>query len=219
MFRYTPPQQPYPCIIYHDDKLIAVSKPSGLLSVPGKTEPDCMEKRLQEHFPAARTIHRLDMDTSGVMIYAQDPDTHRNLGLQFERRKTSKTYIALVDGHVAEKQGTIDQPMRCDWPNRPKQMIDHDLGKTATTHWQAIEKLTLPNGVKATRIQLTPVTGRSHQLRVHMLWLGHPILGDNLYAHPAALQAAPRLMLHAQSLSFHHPDGGHIITCEDPCPF
>ncbi len=217
--KYDPPRHAYPCIIYLDEKLCAVSKPSGLLSVPGKTEPDCMESRLQKHIADARTIHRLDMDTSGVLLYARDPDTHRNLGLQFERRKTSKTYISVVWGHIKDDQGTIDLPLICDWPNRPRQKVDHEIGKPAQTHWRVMERTHTADNHPMTRIELTPITGRSHQLRVHMLELGHPILGDDLYAHNDALNAAPRLCLHAQSLSFHHPDGGHIITCFDPCPF
>ncbi len=217
--KYMPPLHSHPSIIAIDDKLIAVSKPSGLLSVPGKSEPDCMESRIHKYFPEARTIHRLDMDTSGVILYARDPDTLRNIGLQFERRKTSKTYIALVWGHLDKDNGTVDLPLICDWPNRPKQKVDHETGKSAQTHWQILERKKDKNGNPITRIELTPITGRSHQLRVHMLELGHPILGDNLYAHASALTASNRLCLHAQNLSIHHPDGGQIISYNDPSPF
>lgn len=212
-------EQTSPTILYHDARLLAVSKPAEVLSVPGKHEPDCMEARIQAAYPTARICHRLDMSTSGVLLFALNSDTHRNLGLQFERRKVRKTYIARIWGTPAEQDGTIDLPLRCDWPNRPRQMVDHDQGRSATTHWRILAHETDENGTPITRMELKPITGRSHQLRVHMLELGHPILGDNLYAHTSALNAAPRLQLHAQTLAFHHPDGGHIITITDECPF
>lgn len=219
--KYTPPQHALPCLVYHDAKLCAVSKPSGLLSVPGKApeHKDCMETRLKDQMPDTRIVHRLDMETSGILLFARDAATHRNLGLQFERRKTHKFYDAIVWGHIHEKTGTIDLPMRCDWPNRPRQMIDHSKGKAATTHWTIRQRLHTRNGAPITHIQLNPITGRSHQLRVHMRALGHSILGDPLYADGEALDAAPRLMLHAERLQIHHPDGGAILTLDDPSPF
>ena len=206
-------------IIYQDHKLLAVSKPAEVLSVPGKTETDCMEARVQGAFPTARICHRLDMSTSGLLLFALDPNTHRNIGLQFEKRKIKKVYIARIWGKPDKENGLIDLPLRCDWPNRPRQMVDHEQGRSAQTHWRILSTETSDNGDIITRVELNPITGRSHQLRVHMLALGHPILGDNLYANDAALNAAPRLHLHAQALSFHHPDDGRIITIEDPCPF
>tara|TARA_Y100000590_G_scaffold470756_1_gene669498 strand:+ start:25716 stop:26366 length:651 start_codon:yes stop_codon:yes gene_type:complete len=206
-------------IIYQDDKLLAASKPAEVLSVPGKTETDCMEARVQATFPTARICHRLDMSTSGLLLFALDPKTHRNIGLQFEKRKIQKVYIARIWGEPSAKEGFIDLPLRCDWPNRPRQMVDHEEGRSAQTHWRIIAREADDKGNAITRVELKPITGRSHQLRVHMLELGHPILGDNLYAHEQALAASPRLHLHAQALSLHHPDDGRIITLEDPCPF
>jgi tRNA pseudouridine32 synthase/23S rRNA pseudouridine746 synthase len=203
-------------IVYADDRVLALSKPSGLLSVPGKAEDnkDCLETRAKNKFETARIVHRLDMETSGILIFAMDAEAHRHLGLQFERRKTSKTYIARITGNPKENSGEISLPLRCDWPNRPKQMVDHELGKHAQTFWEIIERED-----NVARIKLTPVTGRSHQLRVHMQQLGHPILGDKLYAPEDVITAAPRLQLHAEKLEFHHPDDGRIISLYDPCPF
>ena len=161
-------------------------------------------------------VHRLDMDTSGLMILALDRETHRHLGLQFERRKTRKIYIARVWGRPVEDEGMIDLPLVCDWPNRPRQMVNHEIGKEALTSWSVIEREV---GGLATRMKLAPLTGRSHQLRVHMERLGHPILGDRLYACEAALAASSRLQLHAESLTIHHPADGRLVTFNDPCPF
>jgi len=213
---YAPPPEPGYEVLHKDDRVLAVSKASGLLSVPGKPaeHADCLEFRVRKAFPDARIVHRLDMDTSGVMVLALTPAAHRHLGLQFERRKTEKTYVARVWGDVAGSEGRIDQPLICDWPNRPRQMICLEHGKSAVTDWSVISR---DNG--STRLLLKPLTGRSHQLRVHLLSLGHPILGDNLYAHPEALHAAERLQLHAQSLTLHHPDGGERITFQAECSF
>lgn len=178
-----------------------------------------MENRLKKHTPEARTTHRLDMDTSGILLFAKDAETHRAISKQFEQRQTQKRYIALVWGHVAKDNGTVDLPLICDWPNRPRQMVDHDIGKPSQTQWHVIERTLSTTGHPITRVKLTPITGRSHQLRVHMLELGHPILGDDLYAHDQALQASSRLMLHAEMLSFTHPTTGHTITCTDGAPF
>lgn len=203
-------------IIYCDDRLLVLSKPSGLLSVPGKAEDnkDCLEARAKNKFETARIVHRLDMETSGILTFALDADAHRHLGLQFEKRKTKKSYIARIAGNPQEESGEINLPLRCDWPNRPKQMVDHELGKNAQTFWKIIDREN-----NAARVRLTPVTGRSHQLRVHMRELGHPILGDKLYAPDDVIAAAPRLQLHAEKLELHHPDDGRIISFYDPCPF
>lgn len=215
-FVYEPPQEPYLTVLHLDDDLLIVDKPSGLLSVPGKAaeHSDCIEARAQSTYPQARIVHRLDMDTSGVMVLAMNSIAHRHLGLQFERRKTEKTYIADVWGRLPEDEGEIDLPLICDWPNRPKQMVCFEHGKPALTKWQVLERKD-----QTTRIRLMPHTGRSHQLRVHMLALGHPILGDRFYAEGEVLSASPRLALHAESLTLHHPTGGERVRFEASCPF
>ena len=212
---YNPPQDPL--VILHDDhEVLLVDKPSGLLSVPGKGEhlADCLIARVQAAFPQALLVHRLDRDTSGVMIFALTPHAQRHLGLQFEKRMTKKTYIARVWGEVAERTGTIDLPMIVDWPNRPLQMICHETGKQAQTDWRVLR-----SKGKETRIRLMPKTGRSHQLRVHMLALGHPILGDPFYAKDAALEDHPRMMLHSEELRLRHPDGGAFHKFRAKAPF
>jgi tRNA pseudouridine32 synthase/23S rRNA pseudouridine746 synthase len=211
---YNPPQDPL-VILHHDHELLFVDKPSGLLSVPGKGEhlADCLIARVQAVFPEALLVHRLDRDTSGVMVFALTPHAQRHLGLQFEKRQTKKTYLARVFGRVEEREGTVDLPLIVDWPNRPKQHVDFENGKPAVTDWKVLRY-----EENATRMRLFPQTGRSHQLRVHMLELGHPILGDPFYATGEALDA-PRLMLHAESLRLRHPDGGKGITIKAKCPF
>lgn len=215
-FEYAPPTEPYLTVLHQDEDILVLDKPSGLLTVPGKAaeHSDCLEKRAQEQFETARIVHRLDMDTSGVVIMAMNAAAHRHLGLQFERRHTKKTYIADVYGVMEDESGTVDLPLRCDWPNRPKQMVDFDEGRKATTHWKILSR-----GEKYTRVELTPITGRSHQLRVHMLALGHPILGDRFYAQGDALEMADRLCLHAQDLTIFHPTGGETLSFHAPCPF
>lgn len=214
-FVYSPPAGGL-TVLYEDQDLLIIDKPSGLLSVPGRdpAHGDCVEARAQTHNPAARIVHRLDMDTSGIMVLAMNPQAHRHLGLQFERRKTAKVYEARVWGHIAEDAGRVDLPLICDWPNRPKQMVDHERGRAAQTDWQVIAR-----DATATRIRLKPYTGRSHQLRVHMLSIGHPILGDRFYATGKALDAANRLQLHSCALTLHRPTGGERITFESPAPF
>lgn len=210
---YNPPQTPL-SILHDDHQVLLVDKPSGLLSVPGKGEhlADCLLARVQAAFPMALLVHRLDRDTSGVMIFALTPHAQRHLGLQFEKRQTKKTYVARVWGEMAEKTGTVNLPLIVDWPNRPLQMVDHENGKQAQTDWRAIRA----KGGE-TRVRLMPRTGRSHQLRVHMLALGHPILGDPFYATGPAREY-PRLMLHSETLQFRHPDGGQgtRITAKSP---
>lgn len=213
-FIYSPPDDPLD-IIHEDHELILVNKPAGLLSVPGKGEhlADCLIARLTTAFPEALLVHRLDMDTSGVMIFARTPHAQRHLGLQFEKRQTKKTYIARVWGHVAEKEGHIDLPLIVDWPNRPLQHVNFETGKPAQTDWRRVRI----EG-ETTRMRLYPKTGRSHQLRVHMREIGHPILGDPFYATGAA-RDFPRLMLHAESLKVRHPDGGKGMLFRAPVPF
>ncbi len=211
---YNPPQDPL--VILHDDhEVVLVNKPSGLLSVPGKGPDltDCLIARVQAVFPMALLVHRLDRDTSGVMIFALTRHAQRHLGLQFEKRQTKKTYLARVWGQMEEKSGTVDLPLIVDWPNRPLQMVNHETGKQAVTDWRAMR--TKDN---ETRVRLMPRTGRSHQLRVHMLALGHPILGDPFYATGPA-RDFPRLMLHSETLQFRHPDGGQGTRITAKCPF
>jgi len=200
---YTPPMDPLE-VLHEDHEIIIVNKPAGLLSVPGKGPhlADCLVTRVQDTFPMALLVHRLDRDTSGVMVFAATPHAQRHLGLQFEKRYTKKTYVARVHGQITEKTGTIDLPLIVDWPNRPLQMVCHETGKPAQTDWRVVRSTE-----DETRVRLTPKTGRTHQLRVHMLALGHPILGDPFYATGAA-RAHPRMMLHSETLQLRHPDGG-----------
>jgi tRNA pseudouridine32 synthase/23S rRNA pseudouridine746 synthase len=211
---YDPPQTPLD-ILHQDHEILVVNKPAGLLSVPGKGDhlADCLLARVQAAFPEALLVHRLDRDTSGVMIFALTPRAQRHLGLQFERRHVRKTYVARVWGEVAEKTGTVDLPLIVDWPNRPKQKVDFETGRPAQTDWSVVR---VEDGT--TRLRLYPHTGRSHQLRVHMAELGHPILGDPFYATGPA-RDFPRLMLHAEALRIRHPDGGAGLTFSVPCPF
>ncbi|MEL7306508.1 MAG: bifunctional tRNA pseudouridine(32) synthase/23S rRNA pseudouridine(746) synthase RluA [Pseudomonadota bacterium] len=211
LLNYNPPMTPYLSIVYQDDDLLIVNKPSGLLTVPGKDpkHADCLISRVNRVFPTAKIVHRLDMATSGIICLAMHKEAHRNLSIQFQDRKTAKRYIARVFGKLDQQTGSVDLPLICDWPNRPKQMVDHDNGKPSLTHFKVIER-----EQSSTRVELTPITGRSHQLRVHMLSLGHPILGDKLYAHPEAFAMAPRLQLHAEMLTLAHPVSGETLIFE-----
>lgn len=212
--QYAPPQDPL-VILHEDAEVVLVDKPSGLLSVPGKGDhlSDCLLTRVQAVFPQALLVHRLDRDTSGVMIFALTPHAQRHLGLQFEKRMTRKTYVARVWGVPAEKSGVVDLPLIVDWPNRPRQKVCNETGKPAQTEWRVIKD----EGGTA-RVRLHPKTGRSHQLRVHMQALGHPILGDPFYASGQALNY-PRLMLHSEELRFKHPDGGKSTKVRAKAPF
>ena len=213
-FRYAPPDVPLE-VLHADQQLVAVVKPAGLLSVPGKGPDlaDCLIDRLRGAFPEALLVHRLDCDTSGVMVFALTPHAQRHLGLQFEKRQIEKTYVALVAGRPAAASGRVDLPLIVDWPNRPRQKVCHETGRVAVTDWEVIGTVGAD-----TRLRLSPRTGRSHQLRVHMLALGHPILGDPLYAEGAA-RAHPRMMLHSERLNLRHPDGGRRMRFHAPCPF
>jgi tRNA pseudouridine32 synthase/23S rRNA pseudouridine746 synthase len=214
MDTYAPPDTPLD-ILHQDHEVLVVNKPSGLLSVPGKGEhlADCLLSRLQTVFPEVLLVHRLDRDTSGVMVFALTQHAQRHLGLQFEKRQVKKTYLARVWGRVAEPEGTVDLPLIVDWPNRPRQKVDFEHGRPAVTGWKVLKH---EDGT--TRMRLFPHTGRSHQLRVHMREIGHPILGDPFYAEGGA-RAYPRLMLHAESLRLRHPDGGRGMTFKAKCPF
>ncbi|MEO5795435.1 MAG: pseudouridine synthase [Rhodoferax sp.] len=191
--------------VYADDHLLVFHKPSGLLSVPGRGEDkqDCLSTRAQQAYPDALVVHRLDMATSGLILMARGVAMQRLLNAAFAGREVTKRYTAVVAGRPAEAQGQIDLPILVDWPNRPLRKIDWEHGKPSCTRWQVLEAL---DG--STRLALEPVTGRSHQLRVHLAAIGHPILGDALYA-PAAVQAmASRLLLHASHLALQHPATG-----------
>jgi tRNA pseudouridine32 synthase/23S rRNA pseudouridine746 synthase len=203
MDAYTPPDTPLD-VIHADHELLVLNKPAGLLSVPGKGAhlADCLLSRAQEAFPTALLVHRLDRDTSGLMVFGLTPHAQRHLGLQFEKRQVKKTYVARLWGHLAPKSGTVDLPLTADWPNRPRQMVCHETGRAAQTDWKVLR-----HEAETTRVRFFPRTGRSHQLRVHALALGHPILGDPFYAEGPA-RDFERLMLHAEELRLRHPDGG-----------
>ncbi len=216
LLNYAPPLDPYLDILYQDDDMLVINKPSGLLTVPGKDpkHADCAIARVNRVFPTARIVHRLDMATSGVLCLAMHKEAHRFLSIQFQDRLTNKYYIARVHGKLAQPTGSVDLPLTCDWPNRPKQMVCHESGKPSLTHYEV-----LAYEAAATRVKLTPITGRSHQLRVHMLSLGHVILGDRLYAKDEALAAANRLQLHAEMLQIAHPRTEEMMTFTTPAPF
>lgn len=201
---------------YRDHRLIVLDKPSGLLAVPGRGEQlqDCLSARVQAELPTALVVHRLDRDTSGLIVMALDPDAQRALSRQFAERSVEKVYIAVAAGLVEPDAGTVDLPLRKDFDRPPRHMVDPALGRPACTHWRVLE-----HGANQTRLELRPVTGRSHQLRVHLAALGHPILGDNLYADEAARGRAPRLLLHAWRLSLAHPDDGRRLMWTAECPF
>ncbi len=205
-------------LVFADDALLVLDKPAGLLCVPGRGEDkqDCLSARVQAVYPDALVVHRLDMATSGLVVMARNAEAQRNLGDAFAARQVHKRYEALVQGHLAPPQedwGQIDLPLIVDWPNRPRSKVDWEIGKPSTTRWQVLD--TVPN---ATRVALEPVTGRSHQLRVHLLALGHPILGDTLYQGDAAAHF-PRLMLHACHLTLPHPVHGTLLEFHSPTPF
>ncbi|MFQ5437215.1 MAG: RluA family pseudouridine synthase [Paracoccaceae bacterium] len=214
-FQYDPPLG-RPVIVHRDGALLVVNKPAGLLSVPGKAEAhrDCLESRVKSAFPDALLVHRLDMDTSGLMLFAMTRAAQRHLGLQFERRHVDKLYQARVWGRVQDSEGVVDLPLATDWPNRPLQKVCFATGRAALTRWRLIAR-----DDETSCLELRPRTGRSHQLRVHMRELGHPILGDRFYSQGAALNASKRLLLHAESLSFFHPEGGRRVTFVASCPF
>ncbi|KKM53152.1 bifunctional tRNA pseudouridine(32) synthase/23S rRNA pseudouridine(746) synthase RluA [Yersinia pestis] len=193
-------------VLYQDKHIMVVNKPSGLLSVPGRApeNKDSVMTRVQNDFPTAESVHRLDMATSGVIVVALTKAAERELKRQFREREPKKTYIARFWGHLAQDEGLIDLPLICDWPNRPKQKVCYETGKSAQTEYQVISR----DDDGSTRVKLSPITGRSHQLRVHMLAMGHPILGDGFYAHPEAKAMASRLQLHAQQLCITHPEFG-----------
>jgi tRNA pseudouridine32 synthase/23S rRNA pseudouridine746 synthase len=216
LLEYKPPTEPYLDIIYQDEDILILNKPSGLLTVPGKApeHKDSLDFRVRLVWPLARIVHRLDMATSGLVVMAMHAQSQRDLNRQFELRQTSKRYFALVEGQIAADSGAVDLPLLCDWPNRPKQMVHFDSGKPSLTYFKVLER-----HAQRTKVELTPVTGRSHQLRVHMLWLGHPILGDKFYGTEQGKASVARLQLHAGSLRFRHPGSGTELYFESECPF
>lgn len=215
----TPEQET--AVAYADDTLLVVDKPSGLLAVPGRgaDKQDCLAARVQARYPDALIVHRLDMATSGLMVMARGPAAQRALSKAFAAREVTKRYIALVAGRLeapADGWGTIDLPIIVDWPNRPLRIVDHQSGKPSLTRWRVLGHD--ETGLN-TRVELEPVTGRSHQLRVHLRELGHPILGDALYAPPDVQALSGRLLLHARSLRFVHPVTGEAMAFECAAPF
>jgi tRNA pseudouridine32 synthase/23S rRNA pseudouridine746 synthase len=205
-----------PEFIFSDDSIVVVSKPAGLLSVPGRGEDkqDCLWRRVQQRFPTARIVHRLDQATSGLLILALSAYAHRNLSMQFQQRIPTKRYQAIIAGIPEQMSGRVELALRCDWDNRPLQMVDPVDGKAATTDWHCVETFS-----DRCRVHLHPITGRSHQLRVHMQAMGHPIIGDRFYAPEPLRSASDRLLLHAEQLGLRHPVSGDWLEFEAPCPF
>ena len=205
-------------ILYQDDDLLIVNKPAELLTVPGRgaDKQDCLISRLKENEPNARIVHRLDMSTSGIVIIAKHYEAQVTMSRLFELRNIKKNYIAVVAGKLEKEKGRVDLPLICDWPNRPKQKVDHETGKAAQTDFEVLAYKAIQD---STRVKLTPITGRSHQLRVHMLALGHPILGDNLYAPEPIREQSSRLLLHANHIAFEQPITKKCIEVDCPPPF
>lgn len=217
MTAYLPPPPGASPIIFADDSLIIAEKPCGLLSVPGRGEhkADCLLSRLQQEYPDALTVHRLDMSTSGLLVFARGADMHRKLSKMFQDRQVDKRYCAVLAGLLPYDEGGVDLPLIVDWPNRPRQKVDFDEGRPSQTRFRVLSRDTEK---QTTRVELEPVTGRSHQLRVHMMSLQHPILGDDLYGGPAE-KMADRLLLHAMDLGFMHPATGERVDFHSEPPF
>lgn len=201
-------------VVYADEALIALDKPAGLLAVPGRgpDKQDCLAVRAQTLYPDARVVHRLDMATSGLLLMARGPHAQRQLGMAFAQRCVHKRYVAVVEGVVPHAEGEIDLPLAPDWPQRPRQRVDPTHGKPSLTRYRV---LSVDHTLGRTRLCLEPVTGRSHQLRVHLLAIGHRIVGDTLYG------AAPheRLLLHASELALEHPVSGATVRLQSEAPF
>lgn len=202
--------------VYRDECVLALEKPTGLLAVPGRGPDlqDCLSARVQRDFPTALVVHRLDRDTSGLMVMALDGDAQRDLSRQFAARTVEKRYVAVVFGCPQASAGSIDLPMRKDFDRPPRHMIDPVDGRPAQTDWRLVER-----AADRSRLEIIPLTGRSHQIRLHLATLGHPILGDNLYAHEQAREMSPRLLLHAAHLSLEHPGDGCRIAWDSESPF
>jgi tRNA pseudouridine32 synthase/23S rRNA pseudouridine746 synthase len=204
-------------LLHVDEALIVVRKPPGLLSVPGRgpERADCVSTRVQRQLPDALVVHRLDMATSGLLLMARGAEAQRRLSAAFAERRVAKRYTAVVAGWIAADHGEVDLPLICDWPNRPRQIVDLVQGKPALTRWQVVSR----HEAMTTRVELEPVTGRSHQLRVHLQSIGHPIVGDELYAPAQWQQTSNRLLLHACHLQLEHPASGQWLTFSDPATF
>lgn len=210
-------------LVHADDSLLVLDKPEGLLSVPGRGEDkqDCLSSRVQQHYPDALVVHRLDMSTSGLMLMARGGQMQRALSRLFEARKVHKRYVAVVDGDMRPRMPAsawqlIDLPIAVDWPNRPLRVIDERLGKPSQTRWRV---LSFDAASSTTRVELEPVTGRSHQLRVHLKAIGHPIVGDRLYAPEATQTKSARLLLHSALLAFTHPASGKAMHFSSDADF
>lgn len=201
-------------LIFQDDSLLVANKPAGLLAVPGRgaDKQDCLSARVQEEFPDALIVHRLDMATSGLMLFARGVEMQRRLSTAFHDRKVSKRYVALAGYRFRQAAGEISLPLMPDWPNRPLQKVDYAEGKHSLTNYRV---LTYDADIDVSRVELAPVTGRTHQLRVHLAALGHPIVGDALYGGIIA----PRLMLHSVFLGFAHPETGQALAFSSDPPF
>lgn len=207
-----------PRIVYVDGALVVVDKPAGMLAVPGRgpDKADCALFRVRRRWSDAEVVHRLDMATSGLLLYARGVAVQRTLHAAFAARRVAKRYVACVLGTVDADRGTIELPLAADWPRRPRQQVDVQRGKPSTTHWRVLQR---DGACGTTRLELEPVTGRSHQLRVHLMAIGHPIAGDSLYGDAAARAAAPRLLLHASELTLEHPSGGSALRLACAPPF
>ncbi len=208
-FIYEPPMEPFLDTLYDDEYITVVNKPSGLLSVPGKKAEhvDSVLHRVRQSAPEAQAVHRLDMSTSGIIVVAKDKVSAGRLGKQFQERKTEKIYFAWIYGIPKQLEGVINLPLCVDWENRPLQHVDYENGREAITHYICLKSID-----NKTFVRLKPYTGRSHQLRVHMKELGHPILGDHLYAPKEVREMVPHLQLHAGMLSFYHPHTNQKMT-------
>lgn len=218
MITYTPPPDKGLDILYADNLLLAINKPCGLLSVPGrgKDKQDCVISRVLKEYPSALIVHRLDMSTSGILVLALNKNIQRLLSEMFALQKIKKKYTAIVDGVLAKNDGEITQALICDWPNRPKQKVDNSIGKASCTCYRVIKSDQENN---TSRVELEPKTGRTHQLRVHMQYLGHAILGDELYASNEVIRKSKRLMLHASTIAFQHPGDNSILRIDSTVPF
>jgi len=215
-FHYDPPVQPWLDTIYKDKDMIVFNKPAGILSVPGRDveRHDSMYTRLLAKHPNSHTVHRLDLATSGVIIFALRKDAERALKIQFQERDTKKVYFARVFGFIKQDKGCIDLALSKDIDNPPKHKVDIALGKASKTFYEVVSY-----GKQSTLVKLVPVTGRTHQLRLHMMAIGHPILGDDFYADPVALNLSPRLLLHASQISIQHPYTKKTVCFKTDVPF
>ncbi|MFV1985433.1 MAG: pseudouridine synthase [Thiohalomonadales bacterium] len=218
MILYTPPVDTGLNIIYQDEYIIVLNKPPGLLSVPGRgvDKQDCLVSRVLMEYPMALIVHRLDMSTSGIIVLALNQKIQRLLNTLFAARAIDKKYIAVVDGIIETRNDEINKPLICDWPNRPKQIVDENHGKASLTRFNVISIFKDSN---ISRVELMPTTGRTHQLRVHMHYIGHAILGDELYASEAVANKSDRLLLHATEMKFTHPITGGELILKSPAPF